>query len=146
MKNMNKTKVILMGVGFVVCLVLTIVFRIRMDNQELTYEEVQVLVISTDSETTKVRTQYSTSSTTKYIVKVSYEGKTYDLKNVHSLSGYSEGRTVKAYLSHGKLYANIEGVNTSTPVAYAYFGFLIASFILFFAFACSIPYLFKKKK
>lgn len=141
---MNKTKVILMGVGFVVCLVLTIVFRIRMDNQALEYKEVQVLVVSTDTKTTKIRMSYSSNSTTKYVVKVSYEGKTYNLENVHSLSGYSKGRTVKAYLSHGKLYANIEGVNTSTPVAYAYFGFLIASFILFFAFTCSIPYLFKK--
>ena len=141
---MSKTKVILMGVGFVVCLVLTIVFRIRMDNQALEYKEVQVLVVSADTKTTKIRMSYSSSSTTKYIVKVSYEGKTYNLENVHSLSGYSKGKTVKAYLSHGKLYANIEGVNTSTPVAYAYFGFLIASFILFFAFTCSIPYLFKK--
>lgn len=143
---MNKTKVILMGVGFVVCLVLTIFFRIRMDNQELEYEVVEVRVVSTDTETVKVKMQYSTSTTTKYIVKVSYNGKTYDLKNVHSLAGYSKGKTVKAYLSHGKLYANIEGVNTSTTVAYAYFGFLIASFILFLAFACSTPYLFKKKK
>lgn len=141
---MNKTKVILMGVGFVVCLVLTIVCRIRMDNQALEYEEVQVLVISTDTKTTKIRMSYSSSSTTQYVVKVSYEGKTYNLENVHSLTGYSKGRTVKAYLSHGRLYANIEGVNTSTPVAYAYFGFLIASFILFFVFACSTPYLFKK--
>ena len=143
---MNKTKVILMGVGFVVCLVLTIFFRIRMDNQELEYEEVEVRVVSTDTETVKVRMQYSTSTTTKYIVKVSYGGKTYNLENVHGLYGYSEGRTVKAYLSHGKLYANIEGVNTSTPVAYAYFGFLIASFVLFIAFACCAPYLFKKKE
>ena len=143
---MNKTKVILMGVGFVVCLVLTIFFRIRMDNQELEYEVVEVRVVSTDTETVKVKMQYSTSTTTKYIVKVSYKGKTYNLENVHSLAGYSKGKTVKAYLSHGKLYANIEGVNTSTPVAYAYFGFMIASFILFLAFACSTPYLFKKKK
>ena len=143
---MNKTKVILMGVGFVVCLVLTIFFRICMDNQELEYEKVEVRVVSTDTEKIKVKMQYSTSTTTKYIVKVSYHGKTYNLENVHSLVGYSKGKTVTAYLSRGKLYANIEGVNTSTPVSYAYFGFMIASFILFLAFACSTPYLFKKKE
>lgn len=142
---MNKKLVILLGVGFVVSLALTIFFRIRMDNQELEYEEVQVWVVDTDTATTKVKTGYSTSTTTRYIVYVRYEGNNYELHNVHSLSGYSEGKTVKAYLSNGKLYANVEGVNTSTPVAYAYFGFLIASFILFMAFACSIPYLFKKK-
>ena len=143
---MNKKIVILLGVGFIVSLVLTIVFRIRMDNQDLEYEEVQVRVVSTDTERVRVKTGYSSSTTTRYIVTVRYDGKTYDLENVHSLSGYSEGKTVKAYLSNGKLYANVEGVNTSTPVAYAYFGFLIASFILFMAFSCSIPYLFKKKE
>ena len=35
---------------------------------------------------------------------------------IHSLSGYSEGRTDKAYLSNGKLNANVEGVNTFTPL------------------------------
>lgn len=143
---MNKTKVILLGVGFFVSLVLTIVFRYLMDNQNLEYEEVQVRVVSTDTERTKVKTQYSSSNITKYIVKVRYEGETYELENVHGLSGYREGATVKAYLANGKLYANVEGVNTSTPVAYGYFGFLIASFILFLAFACSLPYLFKKKE
>ena len=143
---MNKKIVILLGVGFVVSLVLTIFFRIRMDNQDLEYEEVQVRVVSTDTDRVKVKTGYSSSTTTRYVVIVQYEGRNYDLENVHSLSGYSEGKTVKAYLSNGKLYANVEGVNTSTPVAYAYFGFLIASFILFMAFACSIPYLFTKKK
>ena len=142
---MNKKIVILLGLGFVVSLVMMIFFRIRMDNQELEYEEVQVRVVSTDKDTVKVRTGYSSSTTTKYVVVVQYEGRNYDLENVHGLSGYSEGRTVKAYLSNGKLYANIEGVNTSTPTAYAYFGFLFATFILFMAFACSIPYLFKKK-
>lgn len=142
---MSKKMVILMGVGFVVCLVLTIVFRIRMDNQNLEYEEVQVQVVSTDTETIRVRGQYSNSTTTRYIVKVWYEGKTYELGNVYGLAGYSEGRTVKAYLSNGKLYANVEGVNTSTPTAYAYFGFLFASFILFFVFVCNTPRLFNKK-
>lgn len=143
---MNKKLVILMGLGFVVCLVLTIVFRILMDNQDLEYEEVEVRVVSTDSESVKVKTRYSSTTTTKYIVKVRYEGKEYDLENVHGLSGFWEGKTVKAYLSRGKLYANIEGVNTSTPVAYGYFGFLIASFILFIVFICNTPYLFKKKE
>lgn len=143
---MNKKLVILMGLGFVVCLVLTIVFRILMDNQDLEYEEVEVRVVSTDSESVKVKTRYSSTTTTKYIVKVRYEGEEYDLENVHGLSGYWEGKTVKAYLSRGKLYANLEGVNTSTPVAYAYFVFLFASFILFMVFICNTPYLFKKKE
>ena len=143
---MNKKLVILMGVGFVVSLVLTIVFRILMDNQNLEYEEVEVRVVSTDTENVRVTTQYSNSTTTKYIVIVRYEGEKYELQNVHSLAGYYEGKTVKAYLSNGRLYANVEGVNTSTPIAYAYFGFMIASFVLFFVFLCNTPHLFKKKE
>lgn len=61
---MNKKTVILMGVGFVVCLVLTIVFRILMDDQNLEYEEVQARVVSADSGTTRVKTRYSSSTIT----------------------------------------------------------------------------------
>ena len=141
---MSKKMIILMGVGFVVSLVLTIVFRIRMDNQNLEYEEVDVQVVSTDTKKMEVSTKYSSSSMTEYVVTVRYKGEIYDLGNVHSLYSYREGSTVKAYLSNGKMYANVEGVNTSTTVAYAYFAFLFASFILFFIFACNIPRLFKK--
>jgi len=49
-----------------------------------------------------------------------------------ALSGYSEGRTVTAYLAHGKLYANVEGVKTSTPIATVYFIFLFGSFAMLF--------------
>ena len=143
---MSKKLVILIGVGFVVSLVLTIVLYNRMDNQNLEYEEVEATVVSTGTRTTNILMQYSSSSTTQYTVEVRYNGQIYDLKNVHGLSGYSEGRTVKAYLANGKLYANVEGVNTSTFVAYAYFAFLIASFVLFIVFLSNIPRLFRKKE
>lgn len=143
---MSKKLVILAGVGFVVCLVMTIIFYGRMNNQDMEYQEVQVQVVSTGSRTTNIFMRYTSSSTTQYIVEVRYNGEIYDLKNVISLSGYSEGRTVKAYLSNGKMYANVEGVNTSTTVAYIYFGFLFATFILFFIFICNTPRLFQKKE
>lgn len=143
---MSKKLVILAGVGFVVCLVVTIIFYGRMNNQDLEYQEVQVQVVSTGSRTTNIFMRYTSSSTTQYIVEVRYNGEIYDLKNVISLSGYSEGRIVKAYLSNGKMYANVEGVNTSTTVAYIYFGFLFATFILFFIFICNTPRLFQKKE
>ena len=41
---------------------------------------------------------------------------------------YVPERTVKVYLYNGKLYANIEGVKTSSPVATLYFVFLFATF------------------
>lgn len=143
---MSKKLVILAGVGFVVCLVVTIIFYGRMNNQDLEYQEVQVQVVSTGSRTTNIFMRYTSSSTTQYIVEVRYNGEIYDLKNVISLSGYREGSMVKAYLSNGKMYANKEGVNTSTTVAYIYFGFLFATFILFFIFICNTPRLFQKKE
>jgi len=60
--------------------------------------------------------------------------KTYDLGNAHSAYEYPKGKVVKAYLSNGKLYANEEGVKTSTPIATIYFVFLFGSFgMLMFA-------------
>ena len=42
-----------------------------------------------------------------YDVRVKYDGKDYDLQNVRGLSGYSNGKSVKALLANGKLYANV---------------------------------------
>ena len=40
------------------------------------------------------------------------------------------GREVTALLHDGKLYANIEGITSTTPVAMVYFGFLFGSFAM----------------
>ena len=51
-------------------------------------------------------------------------GKEYKLQNVHGLAGYYKGRTVKALLSNDKLYANVEGIKSTSPMAIIFFGFL----------------------
>ncbi len=58
-----------------------------------------------------------------YDVRVKYDGKDYDLQNVHGLSGYSNGKSVKALLANGKLYANVEGIKSTSPIAITYFVF-----------------------
>ena len=141
---MTKKKEILLGIVFLICLVLTFVFRHLMDNQNLEFEEVNVVVLSADEDNVRIKTGYSSTNISDYDVQVSYKGKTYDLHNVHSLSGYWEGSTVKAYLSGDSMYANVEGVNTSTPVAYAYYVCLIGSFVLLILFLSFIQCLFKK--
>ncbi len=73
---------------------------------------------------------------TTYDIVVSYQGQNYDLKNAHDSYSYRKGATVTAYLSNGKMYANVEGVQTSTPVATAYFVALIGSFVMFFITIC----------
>ncbi len=138
----NKVKGILLGVGTVVCLILTIVLRIQSDNQELSYEKVNVLVVT--SETKQVRAGGKTVLHPH--VTVSYEGETYELKNIYDSYSYQPGRTIPAYKVGKNIYANEAGVQTSTPLFYAYFVFLAATFVLFIAFLCNIPKMFKKKE
>lgn len=137
---MNK-KVLVMWIITAACLILAIVFWFLMNNAEINYEEVKATVTDTSSRT--VVNKQTGSRTTFYEVKVEYEDKEYDLKNVHGLTGYSEGRTVKAYLSNGNLYANVEGIKSTTPVAIVYFVFLFGTFIMFFV---SVTYMAKVKQ
>lgn len=128
-------KVWVEGIITVILIVATVLLRGPMDNADVEYEEVKVTVVSSRVKETTVKTGYSRSSITTYDIIVSYQGEEYDLKNAHG-SSY-EGATITAYLSNGKMYANKEGVQTSTPVATAYFVALIGSFIMFFVFVCT---------
>ena len=121
------------GVLTVVFIIATVFLRTKMDNAELSYEEVKVQVLSSETKQTKVKTKYSSSYQTTYEIKVLYDGKEYDLKNAHNSYSYRKGATVTAYLAYGKMYANIEGVRTSSPFGIAYFVGLFGSFGLFFA-------------
>ena len=126
-----KTKVIILWVICVVLLVGIAPTRIAMDKAKTPdYEEVQATVVS--SETTQVVNKKTGSKTDFYDVKVSYNGKVYDLINVHNSYSYVEGRQVTALLSGDKLYANEEGITSSTPMAKAYFVCLIGGFVMFF--------------
>ncbi len=128
---MKKQIIILWGV-FIACLVATVGLWFAMNNSNPEFEEVKATVVS--AETTKVVNKKTGSTTNFYDIKVEYEGKTYDLGNAHSVYEYPKGKVVKAYLSNGKLYANEEGVKTSTPIATIYFVFLFGTFgMLIFA-------------
>ena len=121
-----KNKVAIMWIITALCLILTIVFWFLMNKAEVNYEEVTVIV--TDTSTKEVVNKKTGSRTSFYEVKVRYDGKEYELKNVHGLAGYSKGRSVKALLSNDKLYANIEGIKSTSPVAIIYFVFLFGTF------------------
>lgn len=128
-----KNKTIIMWVITAICLVLTIVFWFLMNNQEASYEEVMAIV--TDTSSKSVVNKKTGSRTTFYEVKVRYEGEEYELQNVHGISGYYEGKSVKALLSNGKLYANVEGITSTSPIAIVYFIFLFGTFAMFMASA-----------
>ena len=129
-------KVWVCGLIMIICIVATVLLRGPMDNADIDYTEVKVQVVSSETKETNIKVGNSTSTMTTYDVVVSYMGKDYDLKNAHNSYSYRKGATVTAYLSNGKMYANVEGVQTSTPAATAYFVALIGSFVMFLVTMC----------
>lgn len=121
-----KNKSLILWIITALCLVMTVVFWFLMDGTEVEYEEVSAVV--TSASTTEVVNKSTGSRTPFYDVKVRYEGEEYTLENVHGLAGYTQGRSVKALLANGKLYANVEGIKSTTPVAIVYFIFLFGTF------------------
>lgn len=117
-----------MWILFVVCVIGTVGLRYLSDREDVEYEEVTATVISAQErvlENRKTNTSY-----TSYDITVEYEGKEYALKNAYNVYQYPSGKEITAYLSRGNLYANIEGVESSTPLFYGYFVFLVASFVM----------------
>lgn len=135
-----KNKVSIMWGITILCLILTIVFWILTNNTKVKYEEVTAVVTSTSSKV--VVNRKTNHRTTFYEVKVSYNGKEYKLQNVHGLSGYYKGKSVKALLSNNKLYANEEGIRSTSPIAIIYFIFLFGTFVMIIA---SATYMSKEK-
>lgn len=123
-----KKKTIVLWIITAICLILTIVFWFLMNHAEVNYKEVTAVVTDTSSRT--VVNKKTGSRTTFYDVKVKYKGKEYELKNVHGLSGYFKGKSVKALLSNEKLYANAKGIKSTSPIAITYFIFLFGTFAM----------------
>ncbi len=122
-----KKKSRLIWCAFAVCLIGMIILRIVMELQNVKYQEVQATVVS--AETKHIRKWRSSDTYDIYEVRVTYKGKVHELGNAFKSYQYSPGQKVKAYLSNGRLYANLDGVKTSTPVAKCYFACLYGSFI-----------------
>ncbi len=118
-----------MWILFVVCVITTLVMRYFLERQDVEFEEVTVTVVSAEKK--ELENRKTNTTLTINDVKVEYEGEEYALKNAYDVYMYPTGKEVTAYLSHGKLYANIAGVESSTLLYYVYFAFLIASFIMF---------------
>lgn len=139
-----KKRVIILWIAFVACIIATVALWFAMNNANPKYEEVEAKVLSSKIE--QVVNRKTNSRTNFYKVQVEYNGQNYDLKNAHSISEYPTGKRVKAYLSHGKLYANIEGVKTSTPVAIIYYICLFGNFVLLYVASVQSTKLHQKAK
>lgn len=139
-------KVIACGIITIICIVATVLLRGPMANADVEYQEVKVTVISAEKKETTIKVGKTSSDMTTYEIVVSYMGENYDLKNAHDTYSYRQGSTVTAYLSNGKMYANVEGVQNSTPVATAYFAALIGSFVMFLITMCLWANVAQQKK
>ncbi len=139
-----KNKVALMWGLTIVCFILTVIFWFLMNNQNISYEEVMATVTNTSSR--EVVNKKTHNKTTFNTVMVKYEGKEYELHNVHTLTGYYKGKSVKALLSNNKLYANEEGIKSTSMVAIIYFIFLFGTFGMLMLSATYTSKLKQKKK
>jgi len=128
MGAMKKIKII-MALVTVASLIITVVLWNAMNHVDVDYEEVTVTVVSAEKVTHNIRVKGVTNTRfNENAVSVLYQGEIYELKNCHDTYSYREGKSVTAYLANGKMYANIEGIKTSTPVAILYYVFLFATF------------------
>lgn len=129
-----KKKASLSWCAFVVCLIATVVMWFVVDAQEIEYEEVEVRVL--DAVTKQVRNRSTGTRTDFHEVTVEYNGESYALENAYNTYQYPQGATVTAYLANnGRLFANLEGVSSTTPLATVYFVCLFGSFGLLFVAA-----------
>lgn len=129
-----KKKANLCWCAFVVFLIATVVMWFVVDRQEIEYEEVEVRVL--EAVTKQVRNRSTGTHTDFYEVTVAYNGEEYKLENVYNTYQYPQGATVTAYLANnGRLFANLEGVSSTTPLATVYFVCLFGSFGLLFVAA-----------
>ncbi len=121
-----KVKALILTLVTLASLGVTVALWFAMNSAQVEYEEVEAVVNS--SETIKKKKKNGSGTYYTYEVTVNYQDKIYELHNCHDSYSYVPERTVKVYLYNGKLYANIEGVKTSSPVATLYFVFLFATF------------------
>lgn len=129
-----KKKANLLWCVFALCLIATIVMWFVVDAQKIEYEEVEVRVLS--AVTKHHRNNFTGAYNYFHEVTVEYNGEMYELENAYNTYQYPQGVTVKAYLANnGRLFANIAGVSSSTPLATVYFVCLFGSFGLLFVSA-----------
>ena len=144
-KNIFKKLSIISGVLLVVFFVMAVAFYVLSNNQHLSYEVVEVNVISAHSAN-------PLSKTDSDRVVVEYNGKNYEVENLRTNETLkyhtylSSKKPAKAYFSNGKIYANIEGIRSTTVIGTIYFVFLFGTLILIFTTAILVGCVVEAKK
>ena len=135
---------IISGVIFCVCLIGVICTYNMVNNQNIEYDTVKVKIVNVEKIKTRTRKQRNTS----YKVTAEYNSKQYELENVKDseIVKFMKGAQVDVYEHNGKLFANTDGVKTSTPVSTVYFVFLFGGILFFVIFVSNISAYMKEKK
>ena len=144
-KNIFKKLSIISGVLLGVFFVMAVAFYVLNNNEHLSYEVVEVNVISAHSAN-------PLSKTDSDRVVVEYNGKNYEVENLRTNETLkyhtyiSSKNPAKAYFSNGKIYANIEGIRSTTVIGTIYFVFFFGTLILIFTTAMLVGCVIEAKK
>lgn len=112
-------------IGAILTLVVTVMMWIKINHQNVSYEEVEAKIVSVDKR--RVKKIYH------YDVVVEYKGEKYELINVRSeeFSKYEvyKGSYATMYFANGKMYSNIAGIKTDGIAFYIYLGALMSTVV-----------------
>ena len=140
-KKFSIVSAILLAVFFL----MTVVFYVLSHNQLLSYKVVQVNVISVDIEN-------PLNKIDKDKVVVEYNGKNYEVENLmtnETLKYHtylSSQKPADAYFANGRIFANIDGIRSTSMIGMIYFVFLFGTLILILTTAVLIGCVVEAKK
>ena len=123
LKILNRVIYALAILSFIGCIAVRIYAETGV---KYSYEEVTVIV-------TDCREISYDGRTTTTEVRVYYKNREYDLINVKGWAPYVVGYTTQAYFSEGKMYANIDGIKSTSIWGKRYFWLLGSTMVLGFA-------------
>lgn len=140
-KKLSIVSVVLLAVFFL----MTVAFYVLSHNQHLSYKVVQVNVISVD-----IKNPLNKIDKDKVVVE--YNGKSYEVENLmtnETLKYHtylSSQKPACAYFANGRIFANVDGIRSTSMIGMIYFVFLFGTLILIFTTAILIGCIVEAKK
>lgn len=122
---MKQKHTLIFGILLLIGIATSVFLWFQVNNQSYTLNRVNVQVVSVKEER-----PLGLKGGVEYIVTVRHEGKEKKLNNVSSAYQYIIGGMTEVFESNGALYADEDGVKTSSNIALYYFGSLAVNLIL----------------
>lgn len=121
-----KVMMLLSLVLFVAGLVATVYLNRQVVGQEIDEDAIEKVQCTVSRiETHSIRVNGSKKTFKEYYG--TYNGEEYKIGNVIEDYKFQEGRKADVLLYNGKLYANVEGITSTSPLATVYFVFLFGT-------------------